>query len=472
VVALLATFRTTWAERRRILLMTMVLCAAFFCFTRITGVDGTMAPLIAWRWSGPPELGATTNANAKTAALPSSLEPEDWPAFRGARRDNRNMVSRFGVEWETAPPKELWRRPVGLGWSSFAVVGEYLFTQEQRGAEEAVVCYEAATGNEVWSNLIPERFDEVMGSGPRATPAFDKGKLYTQGATGILQCIDAATGATLWKRDLKEDAAMGVPKWGFSSSPLVTGELVVVYAGAGDGKSVLAYKKDSGEPAWTAGNGRNGYSSPHWAEVALAPQILQISNYGIEAFEPTTGKLLWEDKWDIKNNPRVAQPYVVDFYTLIAGTGQGKGARLLKVVKEGEVFVPKILWTSDDFRPYFNDYVFHDGYLYGFDGNRFVCVDALNGFLRWKGERWGGQLLALNEIDMLLVLTEEGEVILVSAYPSHIEIKGRVKALDSKTWNHPVVSRGKLYVRNDREAVCYELPPAAAKEEKPKPGEH
>jgi len=246
----------------------------------------------------------------------------------------------------------------------------------------------------------------------------------------------------------------------------------VVYAGAGDGKSVLAYNKDSGEPAWTAGNGRNGYSSPHWAEVALAPQILQISNYGIEAFEPATGKLLWEDVWDIKSNPRVAQPYVVDFYTLIAGTGQGKGARLLKVVKEGEAFVPKILWTSDDFRPYFNDYVFHDGYLYGFDGNRFVCVDALNGFLRWKGERLGGQIISLNALDMVLLLTEKGEVQLVSAYPSHIEVRGRIQALDSKTWNHPVVSRGRLYVRNDREAVCYELPPAPPKEEKPKADAH
>ena len=470
VAALLVSFRTTWTERRRILLMTMALCAVFFCFTRVTGVDGNMAPLISWRWAGPPELSATTAG--KTAVLPQTLEPEDWPGFRGARRDNRNMVSTFGVEWATNPPKELWRRPVGLGWSSFTVVGEYLFTQEQRGAEEAVVCYEAATGSEVWSNLIPERFDEVMGSGPRATPTFDKGKLYTQGATGILQCIDAATGATLWKRDLKADAGMGIPQWGFSSSPLVAGELVVTYAGAGGGKSVLAYNKDSGEPAWTAGNGRNGYSSPHWAEVALAPQILQLSNYGIEAFEPTTGKLLWEDKWDIKNNPRVAQPYMVDFYTLIAGTGQGKGARLLKVVKEGEAFVPKILWTSKEFRPYFNDYVFHDGYLYGFDGNRFACVDAANGFMRWTGERWGGQILALNEIDMLLVLTEEGEVVLVSAYPSEIEIKGRIKALDSKTWNHPVVSHNRLFVRNDREAVCYELPPAPPKEEAPKADAH
>lgn len=472
-IALVVTLRCTWPERRRILLMTMAFCAVFFCFTRVAGVDGNMAPLISWRWAGPPELaGDAAGVGNKTATVAQVPEPEDWPAFRGARRDNRNMVSRFGVDWAATPPRELWRRPVGLGWSSFTVIGDYCFTQEQRGPEETVACYETATGNEVWSNRIPERFDDVMGSGPRATPAFDKGKLYTQGATGILQCIDAATGASLWKRDIKEDAGMGVPQWGFSSSPLVAGDLVVVYAGAGGGKSVLAYKKDSGEPAWTAGQGTNGYSSPHWAEVALSPQILQISNRGIEAFEPATGKVLWEDVWDIKNNPRVTQPYMVDFYTLIAGTGQGKGARLLKVVKEGETFVPKILWTSKDFRPYFNDYVFHDGYLYGFDGNRLACLDAATGFLRWTGDRLGGQILLLNAIDMLLLLTEEGEVLLVSAYPSEVQVKGRVKALDSKTWNHPVVSHGKLFVRNDREAVCYELPPAPPKEEKPKEGAH
>ncbi len=471
VLVLVGTFRCDWAERRRLLLMAMTLCSIFFCFTRVAGVDGNMAPLIAWRWAGPPELGVTTSAG-KTAAVALNPEPEDWPAFRGARRDNRNMVARFGVDWAANPPRELWRRPVGLGWSSFTVIGDYLFTQEQRGQDEAVVCYEVATCAEVWSNRIPERFDDVMGSGPRATPAYDKGKLYTQGATGILQCIDAATGATVWRRDLKEDAAMGVPQWGFSSSPLVVGGLVYAYAGAGDGKSLLAYKIDSGELAWAAGKGTNGYSSPHFAEVAIAPQILQISNYGIEAFDPATGTVLWEDVWDIKNNPRVAQPYVVDFYTLIAGTGQGKGARLLKVVKEGETFVPKILWTSEKFRPYFNDYVFHDGYLYGFDGNRFACVDAANGFMRWTGDRLGGQIISLNALDMLLLLTEEGEVQLVAAYPSSIEVKGRLKALDSKTWNHPVVSRNKLFVRNDREMVCYELPPAPPKEEKPTEGAH
>lgn len=471
IIALVATVQFSWEERRRVLLMTLALGSAFFCFTRVAGVDGNMAPLIAWRWAGPPELvGEQPGQGNRTATLAQTPEPEDWPAFRGARRDGRNMVSRFGVDWVAQPPKELWRRPVGLGWSSFAVIGDYCFTQEQRSSEETVACYEVATGNEVWSNRIQERFDDVMGSGPRATPSYDKGKLYTQGATGILQCIDAANGTSLWKRDLGEDAGAKVPQWGFSSSPLVAGDLVVVYTGAGNGKSVLAYNKESGEPVWTAGQGRNGYSSPHWAEVALTPQILQISDYGIEAFEPATGKLLWEDKWELKNNPRVAQPCIEDFYTLVAGTGQGKGARKIKVVKEGETFVPKIIWTSEGFRPYFNDYVFHDGYLYGFDGNRFACLDMTTGFLRWTGERLGGQILALNAIDTLLLLTEEGEVRLVAAYPARIEIKASLKALSSKTWNHPVVSRNKLLVRNDREAVCYELPPAPPKEEKPKVG--
>lgn len=470
-VALLATYRCAWAERRRVLLMTLAFGSIFFCFTRVAGVDGNMAPLIAWRWAGPPELaGDRPGQGNKTATLAQTPEPEDWPAFRGSRRDGRNMVTRFGVDWAAQPPKELWRRPVGLGWSSFAVVGDYCFTQEQRGPEETVACYETATGNEVWSNRIQERFDDVMGSGPRATPSYDKGKLYTQGATGILQCIDAANGTSLWKRDLRVDAGVKMPQWGFSSSPLVAGDLVVVYTGAGNGKSVLAYNKESGEPVWTAGQGRNGYSSPHWAEVALTPQILQISDYGIEAFEPATGKLLWEDKWELKNNPRVAQPCIEDFYTLVAGTGQGKGARKIKVVKEGDVFVPKILWTSEGFRPYFNDYVFHDGYLYGFDGNRFACMDMTTGFMRWTGEHLGGQILALHAMDTLLLLTEEGEVRLVAAYPAKIEVKASLKALSSKTWNHPVVSRNKLFVRNDREAVCYELPPAPPKEEKPKVG--
>ncbi|MBX3179453.1 MAG: PQQ-like beta-propeller repeat protein [Candidatus Hydrogenedentes bacterium] len=461
-VVLLATAGMRWDVRRKVLLGAMAVCAVFYCLVKVAGVDGNMAPLLSARWSTAPEAGLAsgTAVENQVAALPEDLDPEDWPGFRGDRRDGRNRVSTFGVDWAANPPVELWRRPIGLGWSSFTVIGDYCFTQEQRGEDEVVVCYDANTGEEVWINAVQERFSEVMGDGPRATPEYRNGKLFTQGATGILQCIDAATGETIWRRDLKEDAGIGIPRWGFSSSPLAHGELVIAYNGAGDGKSLIAYNQADGAIVWTAGKGHNGYSSPHFGEVAATPHIFMNSNYGIEAFDPATGALLWEQEWDLKNNPRVAQPFVLDLYNIYAGTGQRKGIRMIKVWKEGDALVPRTNYTSERFRPYFNDYVHHDGYLYGFDGTRFACMETTDGSVRFTGERWGGQVLLLNEMDMLIVLTEAGEVVLVAAYPSFVDIRGRFQALSSKTWNHPVVAHGKLFVRNDREAVCYALPRA------------
>lgn len=462
-VVLVATAGMRWAVRRKALAGTLALCALFYCLVKVAGVDGNMAPLLSWRWNAPPEVGLTveTAVENRVVTLPESLSPEDWPGFRGDRRDGRNRVSTFGTDWESNPPKELWRRDIGLGWSSFTVIGDNCFTQEQRGEDEVVVCYDANTGEEIWINGIKERFSEVMGDGPRGTPEFNRGKLYTQGATGVLQCLDAATGTALWRRNIKEDAGMEkTPQWGFSSSPLAVGELVIAYTGAGDGKSVIAYNQADGEITWMAGQGRNGYSSPHFGEVAGRQQILMSSNYGIESFEPATGALLWDQEWDIKGNPRVAQPFIFDLYHIYAGTGQGKGVRLIKVWNEGDALAPRTVYTSPRFRPYFNDYVHHDGYLYGFDGTRFACMETTDGHVRFTGERWGGQVLLLNELDMLVVLTEEGEIVLVAAYPSFVDIRGRFQALSSKTWNHPVVAHGKLFVRNDREAVCYALPPA------------
>ncbi len=452
-----------WKLRRKGLAGGLLLCMAAFCLMRVAGVDGNMAPFLAWRWSGEKEIASVEN---KVAAVLTEAAPEDWPGFRGATRDSRNLVSRFGTDWAAHPPKELWRRSVGPGWSSFAVVGDYFFTQEQRGAQEAVVCYETATGEQVWSNTVDVRFVERMGDGPRATPTFQKGRLYTQGATGILQCIDAATGKTIWQRDLVKDGGKKAPTWGFCSSPLLVDDLVIAYTGAGGGKSVLAYRQDTGEIAWSAGKGGHGYSSPQWARLAQTPQVLMSSNYGLESFDAKTGALLWEQEWNIKGNPRVAQSYVVDDFTVIGGTGQGKGARFLRVDKDSGsgAWSVKTSWTSKRFRPYFNDYVYYNGYCYGYDGNRIACMDTTDGKVRWTGERYGGQVLLLAEMEMILAITEGGEVLLIPAFPGGIEVVARLQALHGRTWNHPVVAHNKLFVRNDKEAVCYELPPVPVEE--------
>ena len=461
VATLLLSAPLHWAMRRWLTVAVLLATTATFLAMRVDGFSGNLTPNLSWRWETTGETflaDSETSPSNQTATLPTALSPGDWPGFRGAERDGRLVKVSFDTDWSTLP-KELWRRPVGRGLSSFAVIGDYFFTQEQRGDSELVVCYRTETGEEVWVNRIDARYENMIGGGgPRATPTYHAGKLYTVGATGIVQCIDASTGVSLWTQDLRADTGAELPVYGYASSPLIVGDLAIVFRGGADDNAVAAYQLASGDLAWTSGKGDDGYSSGQLANFGDIPQVLMNSDFGLQSFVPETGKVLWEHAWATKSNPRVVQPLVHDSRSVLIGTAGGQGTRLLHVQKGIETWSVEKRWTTKKFRPYFNDFVFHEGFCYGFDGNRLKCFDPLTGNIRWTGGRVGGQVLAIDEIDMLLVLTEKGDVLLVEALTDRYTEVARFHALDGKTWNHPVIANGKLFVRNNDEAVCYLLP--------------
>lgn len=464
VLEFLFTTKRPWATRRYVPAGFIALWVIGFGLVRVDAVGGDLIPLVSWRWS--PTIEDAFSGSTKLASemppepitLPTKSGALDWPEFRGVNRDGQTTSVTFATNWNDTPPKELWRIDIGLGWSSFTVIGDYLFTQEQRESGEFVVCYEANTGKQIWTNYVDARFAEPMGDGPRATPTFTDGKLFTQGATGILQCLDASTGEALWKRNVQDDTDARIPQWGFSSSPLVIDNKVIVFTGADAGKSVVAYDKNSGEIAWTSGDGNHGYCSGQLAEFDGVEQVLMISNFGLQSFLPDSGEKIWEHAWDLGTFARVTQPLLPGDGTVIIGSSFGNGSRKLNVTREGDTWSLTESWTTKKIRPYFNDCVIHDGYIYGYDGNRIASIDLETGNATWKSGRMGGQVLLIPEMDLLLSLTEKGDVVLIEAQPdAYVEV-ARVKALEGKTWNHPVIAQGKLFVRNSEEAVCYELP--------------
>ena len=440
----------------------MIVCVGLL---RVDSSGGALMPVLAWRWEPPmetqfdEEATSTTTLAAEPITLPANPDEDDWGEFRGPKRDGRAVGAMFATNWDENPPIELWRKDIGLGWSAFTVVGDYVFTQEQRGDGEFTVCYAADTGEEIWANYVSGRFSEQMGGdGPRATPTYADGKLYSQGATGILQCIEPTTGETVWSRDVGTDTDAVIPTWGFASSPLIVDEKVVVFTGGSDGKGMIAYNTADGEVAWTSGDGRQGYCSAHLATLSGVEQILLTSDYGMESFAPETGAKLWEHHWPNAAFQRVVQPLLPGDNTVIFGDGATQGSRKLSVFKDGDAWNVTETWMSRRIRPYFNDVVLHDGYVYGFDGNRLMCASAETGELAWRGGRLGGQLLMLDDMGVLLCLTEKGKILLIEATPESENVLAEMQALDGKTWNHPVVANGHLYVRNAEEAVCYELP--------------
>jgi outer membrane protein assembly factor BamB len=406
-----------------------------------------------------PDVPVTTKTEVVTPAPVAT--PAEWPGFRGPERDSVIRGVRINTDWSASPPAEIWRRPIGPGWSSFAVHGDLLYTQEQRGEDEIVACYRLATGKPVWMHRDEVRFWESNGgAGPRATPTLSHGRVYTFGATGIVNALDAATGKVLWTRNAAADTGVKVPDWGFASSPLVVGEAVVIAASG----RLVAYDARTGNQRWLGPEGGAGYSSPHLVTLDGVPQIVLLRGSRTISVSPADGTLLWEHVWD--PGVGIVQPAQTADGDLLITVSESMGAlgiRRIAVAHEGPAWNVEEKWTSRGLKPYFNDFVIHKGHAYGFDGSILSSIDLADGARKWKGGRYGnGQLVLLSDQDALLVISEEGELALVGATPDQYREIARVPVLNAKTWNHPVVIGDILLLRNGEEMAAFRLPAAAA----------
>ena len=407
-----------------------------------------------------PPAGPATNAGVAAGAEgPATSERTftrvEWPGFRGPGRDAVIRGVRITTDWAATPPVQMWRRPIGPGWSSFAVHGDRLYTQEQRGDDEIVASYKVSTGEPVWRHRNRVRFWESEGgAGPRGTPTLGHGRVYAFGATGILNALDEATGRVVWSRNVATDAKREVPYWGFASSPLVVDDVVIV-AAAG---TLAAYDVASGTPRWRGPSYGGSYSSPHRATIAGVDQILLLGGPGAISVAPTDGAVLWKHEW---SPGAIVQPALTAdgdiLINAIASTG-GLGTRRLAVTHGSGGWSVQERWTSIGLKPYYNDFVIHNGHAYGFDGSILASIDLETGARKWKGGRYGnGQLVLLADQDLLLVLSEEGELALVSATPDKFTEVARFQVLDAKTWNHPVLVGDVLLVRNGEEMAAFRL---------------
>lgn len=501
-----ASRRLAAGPRRAAMVGAILLACGLMASLRTDGISGAGDSHLRWRWTPTPEqrlLAAETGApltptpiaapvptaadtppasptaapetppaepgaakTAKGAATapaedPGVSEPEitraEWAGFRGALRDGVVRGVRIETDWAKSPPVELWRRPVGPGWSSFAVNGDLVYTQEQRGEDEIVSCYRLSTGEPVWMHGDPVRFYESNGgAGPRGTPAVNAGRVYTVGATGIVNALDAGTGAVLWSRNGAADSGAELPIWGFTSSPLVVDDLVIV---ALSGR-LVAYDVVSGNPRWLGPTGGAGYSSPHLMTIGGVAQVLLLRGSRTVSVAPADGTLLWEHSW--QPSASIVQPALTADGDVLINTADamgGQGMRRLAVAHTPAGWTVEERWTTRGLKPYFNDFIVHKGHAYGFDGTILASIDIENGERKWKGGRYGtGQLVVLPGQDLLLVLSEEGELALVNATPDKFTEVARFKAIEGKTWNHPALVGDVLLVRNGEEMAAFRMP--------------
>lgn len=468
-VSAIALSRVYAPTRTGVALLMAFVGFAYTDLLRAEGMWGDFAFDLHWRWTPDAEdrlLSRQDDSGDETAGGYSEdemlvwLANPQWSGFRGNERDSRQRGTVFISDWKSRAPLELWRVPVGPGWSSFAVAGNLLYTQEQVSERELISCYDAATGRKIWTQGVESRFDDPLGGpGPRSTPTLAEGGLFSLGAEGWLSRLDPVSGELVWKKDLRKVAQCSPPMWGFCSSPLVVDGLVIVYAGGGSGKGLLAFKAANGELAWAVDAGSNSYASAQLATLAGQGRLLMLTGNGLSIHEVDTGRLLFDYGWK-SGGYRSLQPQVIEGNKVLLPSGMGTGTRLIELdISESNEWSANELWSTLQFKPDFNDFVVYEGNLYGFDSGIFTCIDLKTGERQWKGGRYGkGQVLLLEDSGLLLIVAEKGQLVLLEATPERRTELFQMDALDGRTWNHPVVVGDRLYLRNSSEAVAYQLP--------------
>ena len=453
-----------------IIALLMLLAGTWQQLVRVDGYYGNRTPRFAWRWKPTAEQEVKTYLTSTRSNGNTSLGDElfqstrrDFPGILGTDRMGSIEAVDLATDWSLFQPKLLWRHPVGLGWSSIAIVGNVAIGLEQRDDNECVVCYELQTGTEIWCHREATRFKHEYGDGPRSTPTICEGRVLSMGATGFLTCLDLCTGELQWSHSVFNDSNQQNLIFGTTSSPVVIDGQVIVTPGAGKGASSTCYAIDSGEKIWQSGDDPASYASPMVSNLVGKQQILSFNGEGLRSYD-LDGKPLWLQPWITQGESRVnvAQPVVVGSDKLgcaeiVISSGYDRGTALIKVIREENVWCTEVLWSSKQLKSKLSNVVVHDGFIYGLDNGILTCLDLADGNRTWKQGRYGhGKILLVG--DKLLIQAESGDIVLVLADPkAHRELT-RFQALDNKTWNYPALAGNVLVVRNDREAAAYELP--------------
>jgi outer membrane protein assembly factor BamB len=456
-----------WTIRLAIPLLIVALAVGSI---RKVDFSGDMVPLVLFRWQTDPRAQLLAYQQSQSEA---PLEEEavkettfkddltDYPEYRNRARDGVARGPDLAPSWTDKPLEErqLWRHPCGGGYAGVAVAGHFAVTIEQRDENEAIVCYDAATGRERWVHSYPAHFHDFRAEGPMATPTLVGGDVYSLGGTGRLVCLRLATGKVKWEVDILADNK--ILTWGMSGSPLVYDDVVVVSPGEQrkerTGNAVIAYDRKTGERVWSAGSSTGGYSSPMLATLCGQRQVVVFEGKALTGYDPAGGGELWSTPWLAQNDINVAQPLILEGDRLFVSSRYANRCAMVHLVKEKDQIMPEEEWHNAALRCPFCSPVLYKGLIYGLDEGLLRCLNPKDGRRVWDGKRYGqGQLLRSK--DLILILSEKGELCLVRAAAEKSAELTRVKVLPGdKTWNCPCLANGKAYVRNHLEMACYDL---------------
>lgn len=407
-------------------------------------------------------LFATVVCGQPAQAPATSAAGSDWPQFLGPDRNGLSPETGLIVEWGTDGPPELWRAPGGIGMSGLAIAGGKLVTLVQKSGRQWALCLNAQTGKPIWEMDVAPAYRNAMGDGPRATPSIAGDAAYILTGEGILAALKLADGQILWKKDVVAELGGKPAEYGMAGSPLVLGDRIVIVIGTSKA-TVAALTTARGNVVWTAGADQPaGYSSPVVLKIADREQLVAFHGSGAVGLDPKAGTELWSYPYVTDFNCNIANPLAVAGGVLLSA-GENHGSVLLSFKPHSEKFDVAEVWKSQGassvLRNEWQTSVQVSGQLYGFDNvgsagpvTHLTCIDAASGNRRWQQQRFGkGNLIAAD--GKLFISTMQGELVVARVNPAKYDELGR-KTVVGKTRQAPALSRGLLYLRDDREIIC------------------
>ena len=378
----------------------------------------------------------------------------EWSQWRGPNRDGISAETGFLKNWPQQGPKVLWHISLGDGYSGISIAQGKVYTMSAEGDDEFVICLDASNGEEVWRFRSGAKFTEQRGDGPRSMPTVHGDSVFALGAEGKLYALDASDGTKLWAHNFVEEFDSKIPTWGFSSSPLIEGNLVLVEAGGRDGKAIVAFDKKSGDVVWTTHTDEVGYSSPIAINFGGVRQIIFLTSKTLLSVAPEDGQIYWKYAWPEGIN--IATPIFIPDDKIFISASYDKGAVLLKMTADKDGIGIEEVWKSRVMKNHFNSSVLQGDYLYGFDNAILTCIEVNTGEEQWRQRGFGKGSLLLAD-GHLIILGDSGKLALAEADPNEYKEKALFQLFDDKCWTVPTLAGGKLYLRNQKEMVCLDL---------------
>jgi outer membrane protein assembly factor BamB len=380
------------------------------------------------------------------ALAAATARADDWPQWRGPRRNGISAETGWLSQWPPSGPKRVWSAQVGEGYSSVAVVGGRVYTMGNTSNQDTVICLNAKTGAPIWKYSYPCAAGDP--SGTRATPTVSDNGVYTLSSEGRALCLNAATGRLVWQRNLAQEMHAQEPQWGFAGSPLVEGNLVLYNVGTAG----VALDKNTGKPVWLSGSKVAGYASPVAYTVGAQRGVAFFVGWGIVALNPQDGRPYWQYPWQTSNDVNAADPIFAGD-TVFLSSNYDRGCALLRVGR-GQ---PSVVWQNRNMRNHFNTCVLLGDALYGNDQNTLKCLDLKTGAERWQSRGMGkGGLIAAD--GKLIYLTERGELVLAAAAPARYTEIARAQVMRGTCWTQPALANGFIYCRShEGELICLDV---------------